>query len=266
MSRRRIIDEPLAMLRSSTTSYYNADGLGTVTSLANGSGTLTQSYTYDSFGKQTASSGSLVNAFQYTGRESDSETGLYYYRARYYDPTVGRFIGEDPAGFDAGSPNFFAYVGNDPTDAIDPYGLKCIRKIMLVTGYSDPGPGKDWPFFAPKKRGGKPGGAGPGIVAVANSKSQPYPFGSKVYVSDNPDPLGLDGPFGPGYVGTVHDTGAGWDPNHHNVSPDDWIDIWLPKKDAIKWGKQWRAVTICTPDSSCKATLFDTHKFGGPYE
>src|SRR5258706_644815 len=74
------IDEPLAMLRSSTTSYYNADGLGTVTSLANGSGTLTQSYTYDSFGKQTASSGSLTNPFQYTGRELDSETWLYNYR------------------------------------------------------------------------------------------------------------------------------------------------------------------------------------------
>ncbi len=80
------IDEPLAMLRSATTSYYHADGLGSVTSLSNSAGALAQSYTFDSFGKQTASSGSLVNPFQYTGRESDSETGLYYYRARYYDP------------------------------------------------------------------------------------------------------------------------------------------------------------------------------------
>jgi hypothetical protein len=60
------IDEPLAMLRSSTTRYYDADGLGSVTSLSNGAGALAQTYTYDSFGKQTASSGSLTNPFQYT--------------------------------------------------------------------------------------------------------------------------------------------------------------------------------------------------------
>jgi len=151
-----------------------------------------------------------------------------YYRARYYDPTIGRFIKEDPAGFDAGSPNFYAYVGNDATDGIDPFGLKCIRKLILVTAYSDPGPGKDRPYFAPKKRGGKPRGAGPGIVAVANTNPPPYQFGSGVTVSNNPDPFGSDNPLtGPDYSGYVHDTGAGWDPNHHNVSPDDWIDIWL---------------------------------------
>jgi YD repeat-containing protein len=69
------IDEPLAMLRSSTTSYYNADGLGSVTSLTNSAGAAAQTYTYDSFGNSTNSSGSLTNPFQYTGRESDAETG-----------------------------------------------------------------------------------------------------------------------------------------------------------------------------------------------
>src|SRR5271167_839163 len=81
-------DEPLAMLRGSTTSYYEADGLGSVSSLSNAAGALAQTYTFDSFGNLTASSGSLTNPFQYTGRESDPETGLYYYRARYYDPSV----------------------------------------------------------------------------------------------------------------------------------------------------------------------------------
>jgi hypothetical protein len=61
------IDEPLAMLRSSATSFYNAHGLGSITSLANAAGALAQTYTFDSFGKQTASSGSLTNPFQYTG-------------------------------------------------------------------------------------------------------------------------------------------------------------------------------------------------------
>jgi RHS repeat-associated protein len=109
------IDEPLAMLRSGATSYYHADGLGSVTSLSNSAGALAQTYAYDSFGKQTSSSGSLTNPFQYTARESDTETGLYYYRARYYDQNVGRFISEDPARLSGDGPNFYAYAQNRPT-------------------------------------------------------------------------------------------------------------------------------------------------------
>jgi len=116
------IDEPLAMERSSTASFYEADGLGSITSLSNSAGSLAQTYTFDSFGKQTAATGSLTNPFQYTARESDRETGLYYYRARYYDPSSGRFISEDPEGFNA-APNFYAYAGNDPSNWTDPEGL-----------------------------------------------------------------------------------------------------------------------------------------------
>jgi len=117
------IDEPLAMLRSSTTSYYQADGLGSITSLSSGAGALAQAYTFDSFGKQTASSGSLTNPFQYTARESDPETGLYYYRARYYDSAMGRFLSEDPIDFDGGM-NFYVYVGNNPVIYFDPDGMQ----------------------------------------------------------------------------------------------------------------------------------------------
>jgi RHS repeat-associated protein len=117
------VDEPLAMLRSSATSYYEADGLGSVTSLSNGAGSLAQTYAFDSFGKQTGSSGSLVNPFQYTARESDSETGLYYYRARYYDLSSGRFVGEDPLLFGGGDPNFYNYVSGGATNYTDPSGL-----------------------------------------------------------------------------------------------------------------------------------------------
>ncbi len=116
------IDEPLAMLRSGATSFYNADGLGTITSLANTAGSLAQNYTFDSFGKQTASSGSLTNPFQYTAREFDPETSLYYYRARYYDPAVGRFLSEDPVSFYGGF-NFYLYDDNDSVDFTDPWGL-----------------------------------------------------------------------------------------------------------------------------------------------
>jgi RHS repeat-associated protein len=101
-----LIDEPLAELRGSTTDYYAADGLGSVTSLSNGTGTLANTYTYDSFGNTTASTGTVRNYFQYTAREFDSETNLYFYRARYFDPNSGRFISEDPIGFHGGA-NFY---------------------------------------------------------------------------------------------------------------------------------------------------------------
>jgi RHS repeat-associated protein len=250
------VDEPLAMLRSNATSYYQADGLGSVTSLTNGSGTTAETYTYDSFGKQTASSGSLVNPFQYTGRESDAETGQYYYRARYYDQTMGRFVNEDPAGFDAGE-NFYAYVKNEPIDFFDPYGLKCSTRIVLVTSYADRG--------LTSGQGGKPIEAGLGVVAEANRQNPLiYPYGCSVTVSSNPDPFGLPGPW-PSYVGIIHDTGAGWDPRHRNVPPDQWFDIWLPtKSEANRWGRQWRRVTICCPDKEpCRLGPLDNYQFGG---
>ncbi|MGB0037071.1 MAG: RHS repeat-associated core domain-containing protein [Candidatus Acidiferrales bacterium] len=116
------IDEPLAESQSSTTSFYEADGLGSVTSLTNSSAAVVASFTYDSFGNLTASSGTLTNPFRYTGREFDSETGVYYYRARYYDPQAGRLTSEDPIGM-LGGVNRFEYVFNSPLNLIDPSGL-----------------------------------------------------------------------------------------------------------------------------------------------
>jgi RHS repeat-associated protein len=135
------VDEPLAMLRGAATSYYEPDALGTVTSLSNATGALTQTYTFDSFGNQTASNGSLTNPFQYVGREFDSETTLYFMRARYFDPKTGRFLSEDPIGFNGGN-NFYAYVENDPADQSDPFGLcapspamkDCLEKALDKSG------------------------------------------------------------------------------------------------------------------------------------
>ena len=103
--------------------------MGSITSLTNGSGQLAASYVYDSFGNLTASTGTITNPFQYTGREFDPETGLYYYRARYYDPVSGRFLSEDPIGF-AGGINFYAYVRNNPVGLRDPKGL-CVDQDKL---------------------------------------------------------------------------------------------------------------------------------------
>ena len=121
------------MWRSSATSYYDADGIGSITSLSNGTGTISQSYGYDSFGKQTSSSGTLTNPFQFTGREFDSETSLYFNRARYYDPQTGGFLTEDPIGFDGGV-NFYAYVLNNPVSFVDPFGLKLCKVFLPGLG------------------------------------------------------------------------------------------------------------------------------------
>jgi RHS repeat-associated protein len=76
---------------------------------------------YDSFGNLTASSGSTANPFRFTGREFDSETGLYFHRARNFAPNVGRFISQDPIRF-GGGVDFYVYVGNNPLTRIDPSG------------------------------------------------------------------------------------------------------------------------------------------------
>jgi RHS repeat-associated protein len=173
------IDEPLAMLRSGATSFYNADGLGSVTSLSNSTGSLAQTYGYDSFGKQTNSSGSLTNPFQYAGRELDSESNLYYNRARYFDPASGRFLAEDPEGFDAGV-NLYAYVLNNPVVFTDPFGLDVIvcffpepamgnghvgfgfpGEPFSIGFYPSPNSGRNWGRQAQRLNG--PGGLFPDV-------------------------------------------------------------------------------------------------------
>ncbi len=116
------VDEPLVGQRQPKIFFYEADGLGSVTSLTDPTGAVAATYTYDSFGFLTNSTGSATNWFRYTAREFDSDTALYYYRARYYDPTVGRFISEDPIRFTGGR-NFYVYVGNDSSSRTDPFGL-----------------------------------------------------------------------------------------------------------------------------------------------
>ncbi len=128
------IDEPLASVTGLGAAFFEADGLGSVTSLSGASG-ATDGYTYKPFGITTAD-GSNPNRFRFTGREWDQETGLYYYRARYHDPSVGRFISEDPTWFHGGI-NFYAYVGNNPTHFIDPTGLAPCLNIDNFTRWLD---------------------------------------------------------------------------------------------------------------------------------
>ena len=119
------LDEPIIMIvpgeTSETVYYYHADSQGTIIGLTNDSGAWVEKYAYTLYGKPAAAS-TIGNPYMYTGRRLDAETGLYYYRARYYDPHLRRFIETDPIGY-AGGMNLYAYVGNSPTNFIDPYGL-----------------------------------------------------------------------------------------------------------------------------------------------
>ena len=126
------IDEPLAVQQGTNTYYYHADGLGSITALSNTSGNIVQTYSYDSFGNMTAT-GNIRQPFTYTAREYDYATGMYFYRARYYDPTVGRFVTKDPIGFKGGI-NVYAYVSNNPVNNNDPLGLcdKCCKNCTVL--------------------------------------------------------------------------------------------------------------------------------------
>ena len=88
------IDEPFVRTSSTGQEFYHTDALGSVLALTDQAGAVQTSYRYDPFGNTTVT-GASANPFQYTGRENDGAE-LYYYRARYYSPTMQRFISEDP--------------------------------------------------------------------------------------------------------------------------------------------------------------------------
>src|SRR5205814_1521665 len=98
---------------------FAQDHLSSTTALTGTTGKLVERPTYDAYGN---SSGSTKTRYGFTGRERDPLTGLLHYRARSYDPQLGRFISEDPIGL-AGGSNLYAYVENNSLNAVDPEGL-----------------------------------------------------------------------------------------------------------------------------------------------
>ncbi len=114
------LDEIYARINGSGTTSFLRDGLNNTLALSNSSDATTVQYAYSPYG-DTAKTGTDSTPLDYTGRENDAATGLYYYRARYYSPQLGRFIGEDPIGLGGGT-NFYAYVGGDPISHRDPTG------------------------------------------------------------------------------------------------------------------------------------------------
>jgi RHS repeat-associated protein len=105
--------------------WYLTDQLGSVRDLENGSSQAVGDHLdYDGFGNTTESTPSYGDRYKFTGREADADTKLQYNRARYYDPTTGRWVRQDPIGFAAGDVNLYRYVADDPVNSNDPLGLQ----------------------------------------------------------------------------------------------------------------------------------------------
>jgi RHS repeat-associated protein len=119
-----LAQESVSASPENRTTWMLTDHLGSVRDLVNNNGTVVNHFTYGSFGNVISSmSGATVDTrYKYTGREFDAETGMYYYRARYYDAQVGKFISQDPIGFQAGDANLYRYVANSPLGVTDPTG------------------------------------------------------------------------------------------------------------------------------------------------
>lgn len=112
---------PLEQVTSSATSYYHHDQLGSTRVLTDSSGSSVATYTFDPYGNLVSTTGSIVNPFLFTGQYRDGESGLYYIRARYYDPNTGQFITDDPLVQSTRQP--YGYVSDSPLNGTDPAGM-----------------------------------------------------------------------------------------------------------------------------------------------
>jgi RHS repeat-associated protein len=216
------IDETFVRTDGGGTVSLLADALGSILALTNGSGVIATQYTYGPFGQVNVTGTATTNATEFTGREND-DTGLYYYRARYYSPTLGRFISDDPVGLASGL-NATTYVNNNPIGATDPTGLWTIQIGVTVSWTLSVGLGWSGSFgFAFDGEGNIAGftSTGPQVALGAKgSATGDVLLSSARTITDLSGPFSnfiVGGGYGPSGAGTMvsgdsphgHVTGAG---------------------------------------------------------
>lgn len=141
------IDWPIAMIRDGRAHFYHPDAIGTVARITDERGTVVATYDCDAFGNVLSQTGTIPNPFIFAGRSYEPALGLYYYRARYYDPKLGRFVTPDPAAPDLerpGSLNRYVYALNAPTRYADPLGLIAMEGASWEARRINPGERMAW--------------------------------------------------------------------------------------------------------------------------
>jgi RHS repeat-associated protein len=126
----------ISQLRGGVLSVYLIDGQHNTRELTNAAATVTDKYIYDAFGRTLFRIGSTLNLYLFAGQQTDATTGLDYMRARYYDPSLGRFISADPlrqaAIGQAGNFQFYSYTDNNPVNQTDPSGKLSFGEVVTA--------------------------------------------------------------------------------------------------------------------------------------
>ena len=193
-----VIDDVVARYTTQGTRTYLTDALGSVLALAKDDQSIQAFYAYSPYGEATTLGDDEGNPVQYTGRENDG-TGLYFYRARYYDPMLKRFISEDPIGMMGGA-NFYLYVRGNPVRYVDPLGLQSVyTDLRGGTTTFNPAPYPGEPFTFPTSSSVVPSaqpGANEGFstpdVSVIPTTNNPTAYGPPGTYIDTGDPRGRD--------------------------------------------------------------------------
>jgi RHS repeat-associated protein len=134
---------PLEQINGAVTYYFHHDQLGSTRLITDAAGAAESTYTFDPYGSLAGSTGTIANPFLFAGQYQDVESGLYYLRARYYDPSTGQFTSFDPLTSTTRQP--YSYVLGSPLNGSDPAGLDGwggLQNAMVAIGRGLPGPAR----------------------------------------------------------------------------------------------------------------------------
>ncbi len=133
------IDDPIALINANGSYFYHSNQQFSIGAITDSNGNLTERYGYNAYGKPVVISDSILvdNLYFFTGRQLDSETGLFYFRARYYDASLGQFISRDPIGFVDGMSLYRGYFASNSLDWEGLATQECCDKNGVKTNYDD---------------------------------------------------------------------------------------------------------------------------------